>query len=128
MLRLAVFTLVLGGLGASPGLAQTAASVQAGHAVFEDQCAGCHSNQAGVDRFGPTLAGIYGRTSGTAPLHVYSPAMKSAHVVWDAKNLNGFLENPRRFMPGTIMPYSGLASGRARADVIAYLKSISRSS
>ena len=127
MLKPAAFTLALGWLGVSPSLGQTPPSAQAGHVVFEDQCAGCHSNQPGVDRFGPSLAGVYGRTSGTAPLHVYSPAMKAAHVVWNAKNLNMFLQHPHHFMPGTIMPYSGLASGRARTDVIAYLKSISPS-
>ncbi|HQT37788.1 MAG TPA: c-type cytochrome [Acidocella sp.] len=108
--------------------AQTMSSgdnVTAGKTVYLQQCSDCHSNQPHVDRFGPTLAGVYGRVSGTAPLHHYSAAMKAAHIVWDADTLDDFLENPRQNIHGTTMPYSGLASASARANVIAYLKSIS---
>ncbi len=106
-------------------LAQNTGTAAAGWVVFKNQCAGCHSNQVGVDQFGPSLAGVYGRMSGTAPLHRYSAAMKSAHIVWDAQSLNKFLENPRADIYGTTMPYRGLASATERANVIAYLKSIS---
>ncbi|HQT88962.1 MAG TPA: c-type cytochrome [Acidiphilium sp.] len=100
-------------------------NVAAGKLVYLHQCSGCHSNLPGMDRFGPTLAGVYGRKAGTAPLHRYSAAMKASKVVWNATTLNGFLTNPHAYMPGTIMPYSGLKSPTMRANVIAYLKSIS---
>jgi cytochrome c len=100
-------------------------NLAAGKTVYLHQCSDCHSNQPHVDRFGPTLAGVYGRMSGTAPLHRYSKAMESAHIVWNATTLNDFLKNPRSYIHGTIMPYSGLASATARADVIVYLQSIS---
>ncbi len=125
LLKTSFVVMMMGFAGAGPSLAQTLGSASAGQAVFADQCAGCHSNQPGVDGFGPSLAGVYGRMSGTAPLHVYSAAMKNAHVVWNAQNLNLFLQGPRKFVPGTAMPYAGLASAQARANVIAYLKSIS---
>ncbi len=100
-------------------------SAKAGYVVYRDHCSDCHSNLPGVDRFGPTLAGVYGRKAGTAPLHRYSKAMADSHIVWNAVTLNAFLEDPRADIRGTIMPYRGLASPTARADVIAYLKSIS---
>ena len=102
-----------------------APDAKAGYAVYRGQCSDCHSNRAGVDRFGPTLAGVYGRMSGTAPRHRYSKAMADSHLVWNAATLDAFLKSPRADMHGTIMPYSGLASATARANVIAYLKSIS---
>jgi cytochrome c2 len=97
----------------------------AGRLVYLHQCSGCHSNLPGMDRFGPTLAGVYGRKVGTAPLHHYSAAMHASKIVWNATTLNGFLTNPRAYMPGTIMPYSGLKSPTMRTNLIAYLKSIS---
>ena len=105
--------------------AKSGGNVAAGKIVYLHQCSDCHSNQPHVDRFGPTLAGVYGRMSGTAPLHHYSAAMKAAHILWGADTLDDFLENPRQDIHGTTMPYSGLASATARANVIAYLKSIS---
>lgn len=107
--------------------ASASGNVTAGKQVYLHQCSGCHSNVAGVDRFGPSLAGVYGRTAGTAPHHRYSPAMKASHIVWNAETLNRFLQNPRAYVHGTRMPYRGLASATARANVIAYLKSISPS-
>jgi cytochrome c len=101
------------------------ADAAAGHGVYERQCSDCHGNQPGVDRFGPTLAGVYGRMAGTASRHRYSKAMADAHIVWNADTLDAFLKNPRADMRGTIMPYRGLVSATARAEVIAYLKSIS---
>jgi cytochrome c2 len=100
-------------------------TVAAGKLVYLHQCSGCHSNLPGMDRFGPTLAGVYGRKAGTAPLHRYSAAMKASKIVWTATTLNGFLTNPHAYMPGTIMPYSGLKNPQMRANLIAYLKSIS---
>jgi cytochrome c2 len=103
----------------------SAGNIKAGRVVFLHQCAGCHSNLAGVDRFGPTLQGVYGRKAGTAPHHLYSRAMAASGIVWNDQTLNGFLTNPHVDLPGTIMPYRGLASAAARANVIAYLRSIS---
>ena len=37
----------------------------AGKTVFENQCASCHSAEAGKQGFGPSLAGVMGRQSGT---------------------------------------------------------------
>ena len=119
------FALLALGCLSTQAHAAASGNVAAGKTVYLHQCSDCHSNQPHVDRFGPTLAGVYGRMSGTAPLHRYSKAMKSAQILWDAATLNSFLENPRADIHGTIMPYSGLASATARADVIAYLKSIS---
>jgi cytochrome c len=40
---------------------------------------------------------------------------------WTPENLDGFLTNPRQYMPGTKMAFAGLPSAQERANVIAYL-------
>ena len=47
------------------------------------QCAACHSTQPGQNKIGPSLAGVFGRTSGSVPGYNYSAALKNAHLTWD---------------------------------------------
>ena len=92
----------------------------AGKTVFENQCSSCHSSEPGKQGFGPSLAGVMGRLSGTLPGFTYTPAMVNAHLTWDAKTLDEFLASSSQKVPGTSMPVS-LPNEVARADVIAYL-------
>jgi cytochrome c len=94
----------------SPALAQ-AGDASKGKAVF-DRCMACHSVDAGANRLGPSLSGITGRTSGTAPGFAFSPAMKNAKTRWDAKSLDAFLTKPSAKMPGSKMILVGLPSPR----------------
>jgi cytochrome c len=75
---------------------------------------------------GPNLAGVIGRTAGTlATFPDYSEAMKAAGrrgLVWDARTLEAFLEEPERVVPDTRMNFAGLRSKQDRDDVIAYLQ------
>ena len=50
--------------------------------------------------------------------------MKNANIVWDEKALDAFLDNPQKVVPGTTMPFSGIANPRERADLIAYLETL----
>jgi cytochrome c len=86
------------------------------------QCKACHVTDKGVNRVGPSLHGIVGRKSGTVAGFNYSTANKNSGVTWDEKTLFTYLENPRKFMPGTKMAFAGLKQPQQRADVIAYLK------
>src|SRR6516225_7232950 len=92
----------------------------AGKLVFR-KCQVCHSLDPGKDVLGPSLAGIIGRKSGAEPNYAYSPAMKDANLTWDAKTLDGYLDDPQKFVPGTKMPFPGLKTAQDRADVIAFL-------
>jgi cytochrome c len=94
-----------------------------GQAIFQRQRAACHSLQAGVHRFGPSLAGLFGRVAGSVEgFHGYSAALKSAGVVWDAQTLDRWLKAPRRFIPETRMAFPGLTDSLSRRDLIAYLR------
>ena len=87
-----------------------------------NQCRSCHTVEAGMNRVGPSLHGIVGRTVGTEDGYRYSTAMAAAGGVWDEQHLYVFLEKPRDVIPGTKMTYLGIKDSQRRADLIAYLK------
>lgn len=113
-----------GGGGAGDGeylIAGLTGDPAAGRRVFV-RCQTCHVIEEGVNRTGPSLYGIFGRTAGTVEGFRYSNANANSGVVWDAENMFEYLENPRAFIPGTIMAFPGIRSAQERADVIAYIK------
>ena len=95
--------------------------VEAGRIAF-GQCRSCHTVEAGVNRVGPSLHGVVGRTVGTEEGYRFSTAMAAAGGVWDDQHLFEFLEKPRDVVPGTKMTYLGIKDAQRRADLIAYLK------
>jgi cytochrome c len=92
-----------------------------GKQVFA-QCRMCHVTDAGVNKIGPSLHDIIGRTAGTAPGYTYSAANAGAGFVWTKEKLFQFLEKPTRVIPQTKMIYAGLPDAQKRADLIAYLE------
>jgi cytochrome c len=87
------------------------------------RCAGCHSTQAGQNKIGPSLAGVFDRPSGSVPGYNYSAAMKNAHLTWDDQTLDKFLQNPGGVVHGTKM-FATVPDADTRQRVIAYLKSL----
>lgn len=92
-----------------------------GETVFA-ACKTCHVVDAGVNRIGPSLAGIVGRAAGTVAGFNYTPANKNSGITWTEDKLFQYLEKPQRVVPGTKMAYAGLTDPQKRADLIAYLK------
>jgi cytochrome c2 len=115
--------LIAGGISAVNESAHAATGdAAAGEKVFS-RCAVCHSNQAGVNKVGPSLDGVVGRKSGTEPGYSYSPAMKSAGLTWDPATLDKFLQGPSTLVHGTKM-FINLPSETDRQNVIAYLETL----
>ncbi|WP_295492433.1 cytochrome c family protein [Sphingorhabdus sp. EL138] len=85
-------------------------------------CRTCHVTDAGVNKIGPSLHNIIGRTAGTVPGFTYSAANAGAGFVWTKEKLFQFLEKPQRVIPQTKMIYAGLPDAQKRADLIAYLE------
>lgn len=92
-----------------------------GERQFRARCASCHSVEAGQNRLGPHLSGVFGRPAGSVEGARYSAALKGSGIVWDAGALDRYLANPRQTVPGTSMP-TGLTNGDQRAQVIEYLR------
>src|SRR5690348_18316011 len=99
--------------------AYAAGDAEAGKTIFK-QCALCHTTDAGKNKIGPSLAGVVGRESGTAPNFSYSEAMKNAHKKWTPEELDTYLTDPRKEVPGTKMIFPGLKDEKDRQNVIAY--------
>jgi len=104
-----------------------AANVQAGQQLAQRQCASCHSfNEGGRSGVGPNLYGIIGAKHAHAAGFNYSAAIRAmADKPWTYEELNAWIANPRGYAPGNKMTYAGMASVPNRADLIAYLRSIS---
>lgn len=97
------------------------ANHEAGRRVFA-QCRSCHVVDAGAPhRVGPNLHGVFGREIGSAEGFAYSQAVQDADFVWDAEQLDHWLQNPQTFLPGNRMAFAGVRDETQRRDLIAYL-------
>lgn len=46
-------------------------------------------------------------------------------ITWNEDTLFEYLENPKKYIPGTKMVFAGLKKPQERADLIAYIKQAS---
>jgi cytochrome c len=100
-----------------------AADVAAGEKVFA-KCKACHKLD-GTDGTGPHLNGIVDKLKASSDGFAYSDALVAmAGDTWTPDNLNGFLESPKGYAPGTKMSFAGLPKVDERANLIAYLASV----
>lgn len=89
-------------------------------------CVACHSfNEGGKNGVGPNLYGVVGAQHGHVDGYAYSAALKAKSGPWTYAELNDWLLKPSAYAPGTKMSFAGIANPKVRADVIAYLRSLS---
>ncbi len=92
------------------------------------KCMSCHTfTSGGPDRIGPNLWDIIGQKTAHRADFRYSSAMRQKQGVWDYESLAAFVENPRKAVPGTNMSFAGLRKAQQRADLLAYLRTLSPS-
>jgi cytochrome c len=86
------------------------------------KCQACHTFGKGEpNRVGPNLYGVVGRPKHSEAGFNYSDAMKAQKGEWTPEQLDTYLTNPQKVVPGTRMTFAGLPRGKERADVIAFL-------
>ena len=107
---------------AALGRPADSADADRGKAIFEKRCTGCHA--LAIDKEGPRLGGIFGRTAGSVPTFTYSDAVKKSGVTWDAAALDKWLTEPDAFIPDSNMAFR-VADAGERSAIIAYLKQLS---
>ena len=92
------------------------------------KCGACHSfDKGGANKVGPALWDVVNRTIGASDGFAYSDALGGHGGAWDYNALDGFLKAPKDWAPGTKMNYAGISKDGDRADLIAYLRSLSDS-
>jgi cytochrome c len=103
------------------------ADPEAGHAYTKKICIACHNFAEGAGaKVGPDLYGVVGRERASMPGYEYSAALKSKPGKWTYATLNEWLYKPSAFAKGTKMAYAGLSDAQLRADVIDYLRTLSK--
>ena len=91
------------------------------------QCQICHNTEEGKGpKIGPDLYGIVDRPVASQPGFNYSAALKAKGGKWTFAALDKWIEDPRADVKGTAMSFAGIKSENKRADLIAYLNTLSK--
>jgi cytochrome c len=119
-------TQVAAGPAASIGALLAAADPAKGAAGVK-ACAACHNfTKGGANKTGPDLWDVVERGIASHEGFTYSEAMKArAGEKWTYENLNAFIKDPKTATPKTKMTFAGVKKDEARADIIAYLATLS---
>lgn len=97
-------------------------SEKKGANLFKTRCLQCHSlEEGGPHKIGPNLHGLIGRKTGQAPGFSYTDANIKKGITWNEDTLFQYLENPKKYIPGTKMAFGGLKKPKDRNDLITYL-------
>jgi cytochrome c len=104
------------------------ADVAMGEGTAKKLCVSCHTfNEGGKAGVGPNLYGVVGAARGHMEGFNYSAAFKGKPGNWTYDDMNAWLAKPAAFAPGTRMAaFAGIKSAEQRADVIAYLRTLSK--
>ena len=90
-------------------------------------CVACHTfEKGGQNKVGPNLWDTVNRPIASHAGFAYSDALKAkANQQWTFDELNAFIHDPRSYAPGTKMTYAGMKRDNTRADLLAYLRTLS---
>ena len=105
------------------------ADLAAGEKLLK-RCVACHSfEEGGANKVGPALYNTVNRAIGSVADFGYSGSLKdyAADKTWTYEELDGFLKKPSKWIKGTAMGFAGLKKIDDRANLIAYMRTLSGS-
>lgn len=117
------------GAAAEVPIATLLASADAakGEKVFA-KCSSCHSiNSGGANGIGPNLYGVLGKPHASVAGFAYSDALKAKTGPWTFEEMNKWLTSPKAYADGTKMSFAGLGKGEDRANLMAYMNTMTGS-
>lgn len=99
------------------------ADLAAGEQAFR-KCAACHNIEpGGANQLGPGLYGIMGNPIAAHAGFNYSDALRGHGGAWGWDEMDAWIANPRRFVPGNKMTFAGIANPQERANLLAFMNS-----
>lgn len=110
-----------------PSLAEllATADLKKGAKLFK-ACASCHTtNKGGPNKQGPNLYGVLGRDIASADGYGYSAALGGQEGNWTWEAMDAWIKSPSAAVPGNKMTYRGQSRDDRRANLLAYLNSMS---
>jgi cytochrome c len=89
-------------------------------------CQACHNFEKGAGpKVGPPLYGVVGRPIASIAGFNYSDSVKSMGGTWTYDEIFKFLKQPKALASGTKMSFPGEPDPQKRADILAYLQTLS---
>lgn len=105
------------------------ADVGDGESLSKKLCSQCHTFvEGGKNGVGPNLYGVLGSPHGQGAAGFnFSAALKGLPGNWDYEGMNKWLAKPSTYVPGTRMAFAGVKGDQDRANIIAYIRTLSKS-
>ena len=99
------------------------ADLNKGIKFVNKNCSSCHDYNLPVkNKIGPSLATVLNREIGSLTDYKYSKKLQTDNKTWDLLNLYSFLENPKKWAPGTKMSYRGIKNQEKLINTIKFLE------
>jgi cytochrome c len=91
-------------------------------------CLTCHNFEKGAGpKIGPPLWGVVGRPVASIAGFAYSDSLKVVGGNWTYEQINKMITNPKSVAADTKMTFPGEKVAQRRADILAYLQTLSDS-